>query len=282
MVLLVKSFQTYQHFWRKVWKAFFSGIFPFCKKTILRNLSMRSSNKKKTFSPHPQKTPDSSGQCSSGRCTQTRKIWTSKGPEPRKRLGGNGHETWNPLSLWRLVWLVIACGVQRAIYAIGRGRELIEIYRDCIVRTEENKSERSYACRSLGQYIVISWLQKLIWFIRLFSEDLCKGTPGQLHRIKVSPCWQSASLLFPSVCCFLLEIWMILRTSHFWNNNRQQLMWQIVSAPQCWAKRSQKSPSFGKCFFWLAWYVGGWFTLLCSQFPFWGQKMYLHRVVIGI
>jgi len=33
-----------------------------------------------------------------------------------------------PLSLWRLVGLVIPCGVQRAIiYAIGRGRELIEI-----------------------------------------------------------------------------------------------------------------------------------------------------------
>ena len=62
----------------------------------LRNLSMRSSNKKQTIYDFTSsaKTPDSQGQCSSGRCTQTRKIWTSNGPEPRKKLEGTTrHET---------------------------------------------------------------------------------------------------------------------------------------------------------------------------------------------
>lgn len=53
-----------------------------------------------------------------------------KGSGASKKVGtwDGKDKTWNPLSLVWLVWLVIACGVQRAIiYAIGRGREMIEI-----------------------------------------------------------------------------------------------------------------------------------------------------------
>lgn len=66
----------------------------FARRQVLETSAWGLLIKKQPFSPHPQKTPDSQGQCSSGRCTQTRKIWTSNGPEPRKKLEGTTrHET---------------------------------------------------------------------------------------------------------------------------------------------------------------------------------------------
>lgn len=191
VVSVRKSFQIYQHFWRKV--CVFSRIFPFCKKTIPRNLSMRSSNKK-----------------------QTAKVSVRVGDvlkqgryEPQRVRGlekvGTERRDMKPPELWRLVWLVRPCRVQRAIYAIGRGRILVES-----LLYELKKTNRSFHMRA-DLWVNALWFHGgRSWFgLLVYAAKTCgKGLWGNSTPSNQSlPCWQSASLLFRLFAVFWLKFW---------------------------------------------------------------------------
>ena len=112
------------------------------------------------------------------------------------------------------------------------------------------------------------------WFgLFVYSAKTCaKGPRGNSIESK-SPLLTKCQSFVPFVYCFLLEMLMILRTSHFWNNNRQHL------------SAGQNEPKIAQL--WEVLFLIGliWWMIhivYVLKFPFWVQKMYLHRVVIGI
>lgn len=142
---------------------------------------------------------------------------------------GGKDETWNPLSLWRWVWLVIPCVVQRAIiYAIRRERKLIEI----VYYKNWRKQIGAFICVPiLGSIHCDFMVAETDLAYSFIQRRLVQRDPGATPSNQSLPLLTKCQSFVPF--CLLFSDWNLDDFAHIAFLEQQQ------TAPQCWAKRTK-------------------------------------------
>lgn len=125
----------------------------------------------------------------------------------------------------------------------GKGKKIdIEI----VYSKNWRKQFGAFICVPIFGSIPCDFMRKLIWLIRLFSEDLCKGTPGATPSNQSLPLLTKCQSFVP--LSLLFSDWNLDDFAHI-AVLEQQTDSNWCDAPQCWAKRTKNSPALGSAFF---------------------------------